>query len=152
MPVIVGGVAGGDVLFRGTTSALFSVRFTLVLVQPLFNPGVVLGVVTGCSLPSSGTRIELKPSVLPLTVTASPLMPEKMFTNPLQLLSLPIGQLNAVSVPITYAGDVIGFCAGSRLNVLLGKIRALVPVFGQLAPEGIGFVGVVHRSVVTTHK
>src|SRR5579862_5743801 len=101
MPVIVGGLDGGEVLLGGTTSVLFSVRFTLVLIQPLFKTGLLLGVVTGCSLPSIGIRMELNPSVFPFTLTASPLMLEKMLISPLQLLSLPMGQLNAVSLPMT---------------------------------------------------
>src|SRR3954462_8714543 len=114
MDVMVGKLDGGLWLLLGTVSMLLKLTVTLPLIQPLFNAGVVVTLVLGCTGPRIGNRMELKLFVFPVLLSASPVMLLKILTNPLHVLSALAPQLRAVSLPMMYPGAITGFCAGSR--------------------------------------
>ena len=102
-------------LLLGTISTLLKLTLNGPLIHPLFRGGLVVTLVFGWTPPKIGINTELKLLVCPLLVMMSPLMPEKMLTSPLQVLSPPAPQPSALSLPMMYPGAISGFCAGSML-------------------------------------
>jgi hypothetical protein len=100
MDVTVGSVDGAPLLLLGTISAPLKLTLRLPLIQPPFSGGFVVTLVFGCTLPKIGINTELKLLVCPVVVVASPLMPAKMLTSPLQVLSPDAPQPRALSFPM----------------------------------------------------